>query len=163
MSKNVSLAHVLISECQKNGWKVVTAESCTGGSLAALLARTPGAGDVFFGGFVSYGKGFKTHVLGVPSDLIKKTTAVSEQVAHAMAWGALSKTRADLSMAITGVAGPKPDDDGNPVGCFHVVAIGPEGAILHRHCELAGREPDSICDTAIAEVLGLAVELLRST
>jgi len=95
---------------------LITAESCTAGALSQRLADTPGAGQQFHGGFVTYTKEQKTCALGVPSDLLRQKGAVCVEVARAMAEGALRHTKADLAAAITGVAGPEPDEDGNPVG-----------------------------------------------
>ena len=80
-----------------------------------LLSDTPGAGETFFGGFVSYSKDYKQMILGVSAELIALETAVSDPVARATAHGGLECSGCDLALAITGVAGPKPDEDGNPV------------------------------------------------
>jgi nicotinamide-nucleotide amidase len=101
---------------------VVTAESCTGGLLASVLSEAPGAGERLQGGFVVYTKEHKTIALGVPPDLLERESAVSEAVARALADGALSHSIADISVSITGVAGPAPDEDGNPVGLAHFAA-----------------------------------------
>jgi nicotinamide-nucleotide amidase len=101
---------------------LVTAESCTGGLLAAVLSEAPGAGDRLHGGFVTYTAQNKTVALGVPADLIEREGAVSEAVARAMAEGALTRSPADMAVAITGVAGPEPDEFGTPVGVMHFAA-----------------------------------------
>jgi len=106
-------------ECRRT---MVTAESCTGGLLAAVLAEAPGAGKQLQGGFVTYTKDQKTIALGIPRALLERESAVSEAVARAMAEGALGRSIADLSVSITGVAGPQPDEDGNPVGLVHIAA-----------------------------------------
>jgi nicotinamide-nucleotide amidase len=95
---------------------VATAESCTAGVLAVLLADAPGAAERFHGGFVAYTKENKTAALDVPSSLIAAHSAVSAEVAEAMASGAVCRCPADIAVAITGVAGPEPGEDGNPVG-----------------------------------------------
>jgi nicotinamide-nucleotide amidase len=110
---------------------IVTAESCTGGLLAAVLAEAPGAAKQLQGGFVTYTKDQKTIALGVPRALLARETAVSEGVARSMAEGALTRSIADLSAAITGVAGPEPDEDGNPVGLVHFAAARRGGQTLH--------------------------------
>ena len=101
---------------------LATVESCTAGALAVLLADAPEAGKHFQGGFVVYTKENKTAALGVPAALIAAQSAVSSDVAKAMASGALDRCPADISVAITGVAGPEPDEDGNPVGLVYVAA-----------------------------------------
>jgi nicotinamide-nucleotide amidase len=101
--------------------KLVTVESCTAGALCTLLADTPGAGDVLLGGFVTYAKACKTDLLGIPHEVIETYSAVSGEVAAAMAEGALSKcSSATIAVAVTCVGGPKPDDDGNPVGLTYL-------------------------------------------
>jgi nicotinamide-nucleotide amidase len=87
----------------------------TAGALACALAEAEGAGEVFHGGFVTYSKESKSFAVGVPLEVISKDTAVSAQVAKAMAMGGVERS-ADIAMAVTGVAGPDPDEDGNPVG-----------------------------------------------
>jgi len=99
---------------------LATAESCTAGALAMLLADAPGAAERFHGGFVVYTKQNKTAALGVPAFLIATYSAVSPDVAKAMASGVLDRCPADIAVAITGVAGPEPDEDGNPVGLVDV-------------------------------------------
>lgn len=99
---------------------LVTAESCTGGKLASLLSDLEGASDSFDGGYVTYTKRQKVVALGVPHDLLKGKGAVCEEVARAMAQGALQSSRANIAVAITGVAGPTKDEDGNPVGLVFI-------------------------------------------
>jgi nicotinamide-nucleotide amidase len=107
---------------ERKGVGIVTAESCTGGLVAAVLSEAPGAADWLHGGFVTYTKQNKTAALGVPADLIERAGAVSEPVARAMAEGALARSPANIAVAITGVAGPTTDDDGTPVGTVHFAA-----------------------------------------
>lgn len=137
---------------------LVTAESCTAGALATLIADTPGAGDVFAGGFVTYAKACKEAVLGVPASLIEKETAVSAEVALEMARGALrSCVLADIAIAVTCVGGPKADEDGNPVGLAHIAVCHRDGAFA-RATETYDGTPSEIR----AAVLDDAVTLLRS-
>jgi nicotinamide-nucleotide amidase len=95
---------------------VITAESCTGGLVSAVLSQAPGASDVLQGGFVTYTKANKQTALGVDRELLRTQGSVSEEVARQLASGALERSPADLAIAITGVLGPEPDEDGNPVG-----------------------------------------------
>jgi nicotinamide-nucleotide amidase len=118
------MAEDVISRAAKSQLTIVTAESCTAGALASLLASAPGAGSVLHGGFVSYSKEFKIASLGVPAELIASQTAVSSDVAVSMARCALERSPgADIAVAVTGVLGPKSDDDGNPVGLLHVAGV----------------------------------------
>jgi nicotinamide-nucleotide amidase len=88
------------------GLTIATAESCTGGMLAALLTDIEGAGHAFDRGFVTYTKDAKSELLGLDRDLIDRNDAVSETVARAMGEGALNRSRADIAIAVTGFAGP---------------------------------------------------------
>ena len=96
----------LLTVARKHGITVATAESCTGGLLAATLTAVPGSSDVFERGFVTYSNASKSEMLGVPVWLIERHGAVSEDVARAMAGGRLTHSRATLAIAVTGVAGP---------------------------------------------------------
>src|SRR5271169_5098580 len=96
----------LIVRYRSSGLMVATAESCTGGLIAGLLTEIPGSSDVVERGFVTYSNEAKEDLLGVPSDLIHRHGAVSEQVAKAMAEGALKHSLAQLAVAVTGIAGP---------------------------------------------------------
>ncbi len=130
-------------------------KSCTGGALAALLADTPGAGDAFEGGFVTYSKANKTAALGVPAELIETHTAVSAEVAKAMAQGALAHCPADIAVAITGVAGPEPDEDGNPVGLVYLAAAHRNGVVLAEVHRFQSGSKQEICGSAIQRALAL--------
>ena len=112
----VRRAAELMSLLHKRKLTIVTAESCTGGLIASVLSEAPGAGDCLQGGFVVYTEEHKQTALGVPKDMLDRYGAVSAQVAAAMAEGALARSPADIAVSLTGVAGPEPDDGGNPVG-----------------------------------------------
>lgn len=127
----VALACKVMALAESRKVSLVTAESCTGGLVAAVLSDAPGAGDWLHGGFVTYTKEQKTAVLGVDPALIAQADVVSEPVARAMAEGALAHSPADASVAITGVAGPSTDEDGTPVGTVHFAAARRGHATLH--------------------------------
>ena len=99
-------AAALLEAARGRGDLLATAESCTGGLLAATLTAIPGASDVFERGFVTYSNASKSEMLGVPAWLIERHGSVSEDVARAMAGGALTHSRATLAVAVTGIAGP---------------------------------------------------------
>lgn len=103
-------------ELLKHRHLLATAESCTGGMIAAACTDLAGASDWFERGFVTYSNAAKTEMLGVPSALIEQEGAVSEAVARAMADGALAHSQAHVSLAVTGVAGPTGGSDAKPVG-----------------------------------------------
>jgi nicotinamide-nucleotide amidase len=113
------LVEKLADLMQKKGITLVTAESCTGGLLAATITLRPGTSKMFERGFITYSNESKTEMLGVPKDLIDKYGAVSEEVAQSMAQGALEKSRADLSISITGIAGPDGGSEHKPVGLVY--------------------------------------------
>ena len=99
------------------GWSLATAESCTGGMIAAFCTDLSGSSQWFERGFVSYSNASKTELLGVDASLIERHGAVSEEVARAMALGALRHSRAQVALAVTGVAGPTGGSVDKPVGC----------------------------------------------
>jgi len=116
-----SLAGKFLTLLKRSGLSVVTAESCTAGLLAKTLSDAPGAAEHLAGGFVTYTKAQKAKALGVSPRLLRNKGAVCSEVASALTRGALARSSADVAVAITGVAGPDPDEDGNPVG---LVVIG---------------------------------------
>lgn len=99
---------------------LVTAESCSGGLLAALITSISGASNIFERGFVTYSNQSKIELLGVKKSSLEKFGAVSAQVAKEMAAGALNNSRGDIAIAITGIAGPKSDDSKKPVGLVYI-------------------------------------------
>ena len=122
-------------------WTVATAESCTGGMLAALLTDIEGAGHGVDRGFVTYSKESKTELLGIDRDLLEKNDAVSEPVARAMAEGALQRSSADIALGVTGFAGPA--GEGHEEGLVHMALARRGGPTIHRveHFGPAGRGP----------------------
>jgi nicotinamide-nucleotide amidase len=126
--------------CEKN-LTIATAESCTGGMLAALLTDIEGAGHAFERGFVTYTKEAKTELLGIPRDLLDDNDAVSETVARAMAEGALARSKADLAFGVTGFAGPAGDNCEE--GLVHIALARRGGETLHREAHFGpiGRGP----------------------
>ena len=109
------LTHIA-AQLQARGWMLATAESCTGGMIAAACTDLAGSSRWFERGFVSYSNAAKTELLGVPADLIAQHGAVSEAVVRAMAQGALVHSHAQASLAVTGVAGPGGGSADKPVG-----------------------------------------------
>ncbi|WP_119155180.1 CinA family protein [Caldimonas tepidiphila] len=106
----------LAAALKARGWRLATAESCTGGLIAAACTAVAGSSDWFERGFVSYANEAKTELLGVPPAEIEAHGAVSAEVARAMAEGALAHSRAQLAVAVTGVAGPGGGSPAKPVG-----------------------------------------------
>ena len=120
---------------------VATAESCTGGMLAALLTDIEGGGHGFDRGFVTYATEAKTDLLGIDADLLERNEAVSEPVARAMAEGALDRSKADIALGVTGFAGPA--GEGCEEGLVHMALARRGGETVHRveHFGSAGRGP----------------------
>ena len=126
-------AEALLARCRAAGLRLATAESCTGGLIAAALTAIPGSSDVVDRGFVTYSNAAKTEMLGVPAGLIVSMGAVSEVVARRMAAGALALSAADLAVAVTGVAGPGGGTAEKPVGLVWFGLAGPGGEAAVRH------------------------------
>ena len=110
--------HLIVLLLEKN-MMLATAESCTGGLLAATLTHKPGASKVFDRGFITYSNESKTAMLGVPKKMIDKKGAVSPEVAEAMARGVIKQSNADLAVSITGIAGPDGGTPEKPVGLVY--------------------------------------------
>ena len=129
----VEAARALLSALRARGVMVVTAESCTGGLIAAALTEVAGSSDVVDRGFVTYSNAAKAAMLGVPMEQIEAYGAVSEPVARAMAQGALSRSDAGLAVAVTGVAGPGGGSAEKPVGTVWFGLAAPGGTLTERH------------------------------
>ena len=148
----------LLAALRARQMMLATAESCTGGLIAALLTEIPGSSDVVDRGFVTYSNDAKIAMLGVRADVIAAHGAVSREVALAMAEGALVHSEADITVAVTGVAGPGGGTPQKPVGLVHVAAarigMNPE----HRECRFG---PLSRSEIRLATV-DAALDLLAS-
>jgi nicotinamide-nucleotide amidase len=153
-----TLAQRLLALAERNGLTIVTAESCTAGMLCQVLSDAPGAAERFHGGFVTYTKAHKTNALGVSPQVLHHKGAVCAEVARAMAEGALLHSSAGLGAAITGVAGPEPDADGNPVGriCIAVARRGSATQDFERNYGALGR--DAIRRRAVADALNALID-----
>ena len=146
-----------MAAARQKGWCLATAESCSAGMIATLLSEVEGASSCFHGGIVSYTKDMKHALLGVPADLLAEKGAVCAEVAEAMASGALARTPADAAIAITGVAGPEPDPDGNPVGLVFVAVATPHEMVVRR-LDLGEAPREDVLSRAICAALELFVE-----
>ena len=155
-------AAALIQAYAARGLKIATAESCTGGLVAGLLTEVPGSSAVVERGFVTYSNEAKTDLLGVPTDLIASEGAVSEAVARAMAGGALARSKADVAVAITGIAGPGGATATKPVGLVHfgLAARGRPTRHLERRYGDLGRT--AVRRRAVEDALRLLEEVPRS-
>jgi nicotinamide-nucleotide amidase len=122
----------LLKICRARNIKLATAESCTGGLVAAALTDNPGSSDVFDRGFVTYSNAAKETMLGVSADTLKRFGAVSRETADAMAQGALARSDAAVAVAVTGIAGPGGGSEKKPVGLVHFAAATRDGRSVHR-------------------------------
>jgi nicotinamide-nucleotide amidase len=120
----------LLAACQQRKLMLTTAESCTGGMVAAALTAVAGSSAVYERGFVTYSNEAKTEILGVAPSLLEKHGAVSEPVARAMAEGAIAHSRADIAISVTGIAGPGGGTAEKPVGLVHFATARRDGATL---------------------------------
>jgi len=129
--EETTIQEIVLGLCRERDLRLATAESCTGGLVAARLTDVPGASDVFCGGIVAYADDLKLHQLGVPADVLAARGAVSAETAAAMAAGARERLGADVAVAVTGVAGPGGGTPEKPVGLvfFHASAPGGEQAL----------------------------------
>jgi nicotinamide-nucleotide amidase len=156
----VAQAEAVLAVCRARKLTLAAAESCTGGLIAAVLTEVPGSSEVFERGFVTYSNVAKQEALGVPAELIERYGAVSEAVACAMASGALAHSRADISVAATGIAGPGGGTATKPVGLVHLAAARRGGDLLHREIRLGDIGRGAVRRASVAEALSLARTLL---
>ena len=152
----------VLAQCRARALMLTTAESCTGGLIAALLTEIPGSSDVFLSGVVTYSNAAKIKMLGVDAALIDTHGAVSEEVAHAMAEGALSVSSASLSIAVTGIAGPGGGSAEKPVGLVHIASACAGCTTLHTRHIFTGNRSE-IRMQAAAAALALIQEQIAAT
>ena len=155
------VAEIVLDLCRERGLTLATAESCTGGLVAARLTAIPGSSDVFRGGVVAYSNDVKEDELGVPRELLEAHGAVSAEAAEAMARGARERFGADLGVSVTGVAGPGGGTEEKPVGLVFLHAAGPDDEEARR-IDLPG-DRDMIRGRATAAALHLVRRLLTHT
>ncbi len=141
------------------GKTLATAESCTGGGIGSVLTSVAGSSAVYKGGIISYTNEIKILLLNVPSDLLDDKGAVSKEVAEAMAEGSRKSLKADISVSVTGLAGPDGDDYGNPVGTVFI-GYSDEKCTISREFYFTG-DRDSVRDQAICAALSLILEFNR--
>lgn len=145
----------LLRSYEARGWRIATAESCTGGLVAALLTEIAGSSAVVDRGFVTYSNEAKTEMLGVPPDVLALHGAVSEAVARAMADGALRRSRADVAVAITGIAGPGGATATKPVGLVHFGLAQAGRATRHLERRYGDQGRAKVRERAVEDALSL--------
>jgi nicotinamide-nucleotide amidase len=152
------IVHLLLSR----DLMLASAESCTGGLIAAAVTDVPGSSAVLDRGFVTYSNEAKTEMLGVPASLIASHGAVSREVARAMAEGVLAHARAAISVSVTGIAGPGGGSANKPVGLVHFGAAGRSGTVLHREKRFGDLGRAEIRRRAVLEAFNLVEEVVAS-
>lgn len=127
----------MIAQLRRAGQTVATCESLTGGLIAATLTEVPGASAVFRGGLITYATDLKNGLAGVPTEVLDRDGAVAESTCGAMARGAQERCQADWALAVTGVAGPDPQE-GHPAGTVWVAIAGPNDVVHTELLQLSG-------------------------
>lgn len=156
-----ALARSLLDLCRMRKLTIATAESCTGGLVAAALTEVPGSSDVVDRGFVTYSNAAKRTMLGVRASVLANFGAVSKETAIEMAVGALEKADVDIAVSITGIAGPGGATPGKPVGLVHFAAAARDGRIIHRECRFGAVGRSVVRQRSVLEALKMLTELAR--
>jgi nicotinamide-nucleotide amidase len=157
---HASDAERLLQILRQRGLMLASAESCTGGMIAAALTDIAGSSDVFERGFVTYSNAAKIELLNVPSTVLAEVGAVSAEVAILMAEGAVHNSHAHLAVAVTGVAGPAGGSPEKPVGLVHLAASWGEGATLHEECRFGALTRHEIRALTVTAAFRLVERLL---
>ena len=152
-------ARALLDLCRSKMLTIATAESCTGGLVAATLTEIVGSSDVVERGFVTYSNTAKTAMLGVPADVIERFGAVSRETAEAMAQGALAHSPADLAVSITGIAGPGGGTPAKPVGLVHFAAAARGGPLRHHEGRFGDIGRAQVREVSVKQALDMLREL----
>jgi nicotinamide-nucleotide amidase len=156
----IAQAAALLDACRERGVLIATAESCTGGLVAATLTAVSGSSDVVERGFVTYSNAAKSEMLGVPVWLIERHGAVSEDVARAMVGGALTHSRATIAVAVTGIAGPDGGTADKPVGLVHFAAARRDDTVRHERVLFGDLGRGEIRRESVQRALSLLASLL---
>ncbi|KIZ41581.1 MULTISPECIES: CinA family protein [Rhodopseudomonas] len=156
-----ALVRSLLDLCRSRKLTIATAESCTGGLVAAALTEIPGSSAVIDRGFVTYSNEAKHAMLGVETATLANFGAVSKETATAMAIGALEHAEVDLAVSITGIAGPGGATPGKPVGLVHFAAAARDGRITHREHRFGAIGRSNVRQRSVVEALRMLIELAR--
>jgi nicotinamide-nucleotide amidase len=149
------------TKLRAKGWNLVTAESCTGGMIAAAMTDLAGSSDVFERGFVTYSNQAKMDCLGVSEATLQKHGAVSEQTAIEMAQGALDNSLANVSIAVTGIAGPGGGTPGKPVGLVYIGYGIKGGDVQAKAFNFPDMTRDEVRQNTVKEALEIALSILN--
>jgi nicotinamide-nucleotide amidase len=161
-NETLSLADAVLAACRERGWHVATAESCTGGLVAAALTAISGASEVFERAFVTYSNEAKIEMVAVPSDTIASHGAVSAQTAAAMARGAVRRAPADVAVSVTGIVGPGGGTPQKPVGLVYLGVARRDGACRVERRLFPGDRTE-IRKAAVVEALQMLQDEARAT
>ena len=156
-----ALARALLDLCKSRKLTIATAESCTGGLVAAALTDIPGSSDVIDRGFVTYSNEAKRAMLGVEASTLQTFGAVSKETAIQMAVGALERADVDLAVSLTGIAGPGGATPGKPVGLVHFAAAARDGRIIQREHRFGAIGRSTVRARSVVEALRMLMELAR--
>lgn len=156
-----ALSRALLDLCRGRKLTIATAESCTGGLVAAALTEIPGSSDVIDRGFVTYSNDAKRAMLGVKATTLESFGAVSKETAMQMAVGALEEADVDLAVSITGIAGPGGATPGKPVGLVHFAVAARDGRIVHKECRFGAIGRSQVRARSVLEALRMLTELAR--
>lgn len=154
-------AETVLDACRSRGWHVATAESCTGGLVAAALTAIAGSSDVVDRGFVTYSNEAKSELLGVPPAMIKAHGAVSTETTAAMAQGALARAPVDLALSITGVAGPGGGSPEKLVGLI-IFGLARRNGPCHTERHIFPGDRTAVREAALKRALGLLADAAKS-
>ena len=155
MATLIEQATALLELCRRKQLRIATAESCTGGLIAATLTEIPGSSDVVERGFVTYSNAAKQVMLNVPAATISQFGEVSRETAEAMATGALANSPAELAVSVTGIAGPGGARPGKPVGLVHFAAASRRGGLVHREKRFGDIGRSQVRHASVVEALDM--------
>jgi nicotinamide-nucleotide amidase len=156
----LTLAQAALDACRARGWHVATAESCTGGLVAAALTAIAGSSDVVERGFVAYSNAAKSELLGVPPATIAAHGAVSAETAAAMAQGAIVRAAADLAVSVTGIAGPGGGSAQKPVGLV-IVGLARRGGACQTGRQVFPGDRAAVREAAVKFALDLLADAAK--
>lgn len=161
----VSLAARVGERCLALGTRLATVESCTGGLVGHLITETPGSSAYYVGGFVTYSDASKLALVGVPTEVLTAHGAVSAQTAIAMAAGGRSRTGAEISVSVSGIAGPDGGSPAKPVGLTYVAVADSDGSVVRRYLWAGSRAENkrSSAQAALELVLERLQPVVRRT
>jgi len=156
-------AEALLAELKRLGFRLATAESCTGGLLAGLLTEVAGSSAVFERGLVTYSNSAKSELIGVSPALLERHGAVSEEVARTMAEGALAHAPVDVAVSVTGIAGPDGGSPDKPVGLVYFAAASRGRPTLVRECRFGSIGRTAIRLASVRSAMELARQAVSAT